>query len=306
MNLRQIEVFRAVMNTGSFTKAAELLHVSQPGISRMMRHLELQLAVTLFERNHGRVVATPEAHALHVEVERAYRGMETVQDFARQLREGAKTVLRVVTSPNLGFDVVPGAVVELSRRYPAARISLEVQQRAEQMKELLVAEQGDIGISALELEHPLLSSNSLGEWKLVCVMREDHPFAARRIIDVADLASEPLVSFHKDTMQGRIIGSWFARKGLRPSTSIEVRSGQVACSLVANGAGIAFVDDLTARALAPFGLTCRPVRASPKFEVHAVVNKERPPPMLATALCELVARRLRNPTSSSADEPSSR
>jgi DNA-binding transcriptional LysR family regulator len=298
VNLRQIEVFRAVMNTGSFTRAAELLHVSQPGISRMMRHLEIQLGVTLFERNHGRVAATPEAHALHVEVERAYRGVETVQDFALQLREGAKTVLRIVTSPNLGLDVVPGAVVELSRRYPAARIWLDVQQRAAQMTDLLVTEQADIGISALALDHPLLAARAVGQWKLVCVMRSDHPLVGRRVIDIADVAGEPLIAFHKDTMQGRVIREWLAREGIQPPSEIEVRSGQMACSLVANGAGIAFVDDVTARAFSPFGLVFRPTRENTKFGVHAVLNKERPAPMLAKALCDLVARRMRSSASS--------
>lgn len=293
MNLRQIEVFRAVMNTGSFTRAAEVLHVAQPGISRMMRHLELQLEVALFERIHGKVVATPEAHALHVEVERAYRGVETVQSFARQLRGGAKTVLRIVSSPNVGLEIVPGALVELSRRYLSARLSLEIQQRAAQMTEQLITEQADIGISALELEHPLLESRPLGQWKLVCVMREDHPLSARREIQVKDVEHERLVAFHKDTMQGGIIGQWFSRMGVAPVSSIEVRSGQAACSLVAQGGGIAFVDDVTATALAPLGLVHRPVRASPRLGIHAIVNKERPPPMLAKPLCEMITARLR-------------
>jgi DNA-binding transcriptional LysR family regulator len=293
MNLRQIEVFRAAMNTGSFTGAAELLHVSQPGISRMLRHLELQLGVTLFERNHGRVVATPEAHALHVEVERAYRGVETVRDFARQLREGAKTVLRVVSSPNVGLHVVPDAVVELSRNHPAVRIALDVQPRAVQMTELLVTEQADVGISALSLEHPLLQCEAIGQWRLVCVMRADHRLAAKATVDAADLKGEPLVAFHKDSAQGQVIDAWFARTSVRPSSAIEVRSGQSACSLVASGGGIALVDEWTARAFAPFGLVHRVLRASPKFSVHAVLNKERPPPMLAKALCALVAARLR-------------
>lgn len=293
MNLRQIEVFRAVMNTGSFTRAAELLHVSQPGISRMMRHLEVQLGVTLFERNHGRVAATPEAHALHVEVERAYRGMETVQDFARQLREGAKTVLRIVTSPNLGLDVLPSAVVELTRRYPAARIWMDVQQRAVQMTDLLVTEQADIGISALALDHPLLDARTVGQWKLVCVMRENHHLATRRVIDIDDVAGEQLIAFHKDTMQGRVIREWLARKGIQPSSAIEVRSGQMACALVANGGGIAFVDDVTARAFASRGLIFRPARETTKFDVYAVLNKERPAPMLAKALCDIVSNRIR-------------
>lgn len=292
MNLRQIEVFRAVMSTGSFTKAAELLHVSQPGISRLIRHLELQLGVSLFERNHGRVTATPEAFALHVEVERAYRGVKAVQDFANELRQGANTVLRILASPNVALELLPKAVIELSARYPTARLSFDVQQRAMQMTELLVTEQADIGISALELVHPLLDCQPLGQWTLVCVMLADHPLAAKSIVLASDVVNHPLIAFHKDTLQGRAVEAWFTKRPMPRQVAVEVRSGHVACALVASGGGVAFVDNLTAKAFQSQGLVYRPVRGSQRFTVYAVLNRNRPPPMLAKQLCELVKKRL--------------
>ena len=89
MNLRQIEVFRAVMLAGSVTDAARMLHVSQPGISRMLGHIELQLGVRLFERGRGKLRPTPEAHALYAEVEQVYRGVQRIDDRARGLKSGA-------------------------------------------------------------------------------------------------------------------------------------------------------------------------------------------------------------------------
>jgi DNA-binding transcriptional LysR family regulator len=94
MNLRQIEMFRAVMQTGSFTAAAEALHISQPGVSRAARHLEIQLGVPLFERSQGRIRPTDEALALNGEIERSYRGVQSIQQFARGLRHGTYAVLR--------------------------------------------------------------------------------------------------------------------------------------------------------------------------------------------------------------------
>jgi DNA-binding transcriptional LysR family regulator len=67
----------------------------------------------------------------------------------------------------------------------------------------------------------------------------------------------------------------------------------MACALVANGGGIAFVDDVTARAFASRGLIFRPARETTKFDVYAVLNKERPAPMLAKALCDIVSNRIR-------------
>ena len=92
MNLRQIEVFRAIMLAGSITDAARLLHVSQPGISRMLGHIELQLGLRLFERRRGRLHPTPEAQALYAEVDRVYQGVQRVDEKARDLREGNQGV----------------------------------------------------------------------------------------------------------------------------------------------------------------------------------------------------------------------
>ena len=87
MNLRQIEVFRAVMLAGSVTDAARLLHVSQPGVSRMLGHIEVQLGVRLFERGRGKLRPTPEAQALYAEVEHVYRGVQRIDKAPEQPKQ---------------------------------------------------------------------------------------------------------------------------------------------------------------------------------------------------------------------------
>ena len=99
MNLRQIEIFRTVMQTGSFTAAAAALHISQPGISRAARHLEIQLGVRLFERAQGRIQPTYEAVCLNAEIERSYRGVQSIQEYARNLKFGVYSTLRIAGGP---------------------------------------------------------------------------------------------------------------------------------------------------------------------------------------------------------------
>ena len=123
MNLRQIEVFRAVMQAGSVTAAAERLHVSQPGVSRLLAHLELQLGVTLFARRKGRLHATAEAETLYAQVERVYGGVRDIDDCARGLKQGQGLVLRVLCSPSLGLALVPRAMAETAARIIISRFS---------------------------------------------------------------------------------------------------------------------------------------------------------------------------------------
>jgi DNA-binding transcriptional LysR family regulator len=293
VNLRQIEVFRAVMNTGSFTGAAEMLHVSQPGISRMMRHVEETVGVRLFDRGKGHLRPTPEALVLGAEIERCYRGVQAVQECASGLKFGLATTLRVVTSPNTGLQLVPAAISALAARHGGAGFALEVYQRASQMVDSLVSEQVDVAISALPLEHPLLENRFIGYWHMTCVFPVDHPLAKHSGISPADIETYPLVMFERGTLQRRLTDAWFMRGKATPKRSIEVHSGQVACSLVANGAGIAFVDNITATDSHPGLLQHRRMTETPSLKAYAAWNGKRPLSALGTKLVAIVTENLK-------------
>ena len=95
MNLRQIEVFRAVMLAGSVSGAAQLLHVSQPAVSRLISYTESCLGFALFQRLRGRLHPTPEAHKLFSEVEVLYQGVQRINGLAGDMANQADGVLRV-------------------------------------------------------------------------------------------------------------------------------------------------------------------------------------------------------------------
>ena len=111
MNLRHMEVFRAVMLTGSISGAAEILHVSQPAVSKLLAHAARQSQLVLFERVKGRLVPTPEAQQLYEEVEKLWRGVERVRDVTRGLGDPNSGVLRLAVSASLGTHLVPVEVI---------------------------------------------------------------------------------------------------------------------------------------------------------------------------------------------------
>lgn len=282
MNLRQIEVFRAVMLGGSVTNAARMLHVSQPGISRMLAHIELQLGVSLFERSRGRLRPTPEARALHQEVEQVYRGVNRIEDCARDLKDGARLSLRVLASPGAGLDIVPRAIARLAKQFPAARIYMETV-LVRDMVGLLVANEADIAISTLPIEHALLASQPVGRWSLACVFPRGHALGRRRSPTLRDIVKERLISFSADTPQGRLIEEWRRAHKAPFRSQIEVRSGQVACAMVASGAGVAIVDNLTAAAWPDERIDFRPLNRGPTFDIFAVRNAGVPSSQVAAA-----------------------
>jgi DNA-binding transcriptional LysR family regulator len=293
MNLRQIEVFRATMLTGSTADAARLLHVSQPGISRMIGHIELQLGLRLFERGKGRLQPTPEAHALHAEVERVYRGVQRIDERAKALKSGGGLALRVLASPSTLLEILPRAVASLSADYPDSLIYLE-SQLVRDIVPLLSRGEADVAISTLPIEHPLLVSEVVGAWSLSCVFQRGHRFEKETAVSIGEIVKEArLIVFSPDTPQGRLVAEHYPRTFDTGPRHIEVRSGQVACALAEAGAGVAVVDNLTARAWRKDRLAFRPIKRSPRPQVFRVRNPSFPGSVLEDSLIERVRQGFR-------------
>lgn len=291
MNLRQIEVFRAVMATGSTTDAARLLHVSQPGISRLIRHLEIRLGVTLFERRRGRLVATPEAHTLHAEIERVYRGVQHVQEVAAHLRFGMHATLRVLSSANTALQFVPRTIAALVDRFPQTRVFFEALPSREIVK-LLVAEEADIAISSAPLDHPALEVREIGKWRLICALPQGHPLLKEKPFRLERALRERLVVYSPEAPQSRVIDGWLERHRIVRQVAAEVRSGYAACAMAAAGVGIAFVDDLSARAHRHEGVAFVELPKAPQFPIYSVMNLNRPPSQLGKSFIALARSEL--------------
>ena len=113
MRLRHIEVFYAVYRTGSVTGAAQELNVSQPSVSKVLRHAEDQLGYPLFRRNKGRLEPTEAAHELFGEVDEVYRQVRSLRQTAKNIGARRGGHIRLGLLPSLGFGVIPEAIARL-------------------------------------------------------------------------------------------------------------------------------------------------------------------------------------------------
>jgi DNA-binding transcriptional LysR family regulator len=102
MNLRQVEAFRTVMMTGKMTAAAELMAITQPAVSRLIRDFEFATKLRLFDRRGNQLTPTQEALTLMQEVERAFIGLSRIKAFAEEVRHQNAGMLRNATSKSFG------------------------------------------------------------------------------------------------------------------------------------------------------------------------------------------------------------
>jgi DNA-binding transcriptional LysR family regulator len=119
MRLRHIEVFNAIMIAGTVSGAAKLINISQPAVSRLLQHAEIQLGFALFQRIKGRLIPTSEALALHPRVEHLFSNLTDVQRLASSLK-AAKTeaTLTVLSILALSHEVLPRAVKIFQTKIP--------------------------------------------------------------------------------------------------------------------------------------------------------------------------------------------
>ena len=246
LNLRQIEMFRAVMITGSISGASQLLFVSQPAVSRLLSHTEQRVGFPLFERIKGRLYSTPEAKKLFQEVESVYRAVQRVHELAQDLSAHRSGILNLVSSPSLGQTIIPEAIACFRRLYPDVKVTLQCLAYGH-LKERLLNRQADLGAIILPMSHPNLDVAPLCSNRLVCAFPHDHQLARRDVLALADLRPYPLIAYDKDTPFGQLVGDYYERAGEPLKPAIEVGSPQNACSLVQAGAGVALVDEFSVR-----------------------------------------------------------
>jgi len=244
LNLRQLEVFRAVMATGSVTDAARLLHVSVPAASRMLAHAESQLGFHLFERIKGRLHPTSEAKMLYQEVESVWRGVQRLNRLARDLEERRCGVLSIVSSPSIGQMLVPLALARFHERQPSVRVYFE-NLSFEHLRQRLLDRQSDLGVSILPVDHPQLHSQPIASGRMVCICPPAHALAGRASVSVTELQDHALIGYPAETPFGLVVAGLFDAHGASLRVSMEVGSPQNACALVHAGAGIAVVDEFS-------------------------------------------------------------
>lgn len=286
LNLRQIEVFRAVMVTGSISGAAQLLHVSQPAVSRLLSQTEMRIGFALFERIKGRLHATPEAKKLFREVQSLYVGIQRVNALAQDLAENRQGVLNIVSSTSVGQMFLPRAIATIRENHPGVKVNFMIMSYAHLLERLL-DHQADLGVITSPMEHPNLTVTPLCENRLVCLLPRDHALCDRETIALVDLAPYPLITYDKGTPFGAMVEQMYEDEKQPLDAVVEVGSPHSASALVQLGAGIALVDEFSVKWSAG-GLVVRSLQSSPVLQTNLVRFGLQPPSQLMRAFVEVL------------------
>ena len=249
MRLRHIEVFNAVMLTGSVSAAARMIHVTQPAVSRTLQHAELQLGFALFQRAGGRLRPTLEAQTLYPHVERLFQQLDEVQRLSANLRAGpSKYELQVLTVLALSYEVMPRAMRLFRQKHPSVRVHHQALHSA-QIVSALALQEADIGYVFGAPPHPSLTHETLGSRSVVCVApRGLLPAQVVHAGEVAlaDLAGLPIVALDPQDPLGVLLSHMLHDSIAALEVVVTVQTYHVALALAQHGVGVAMVESCTA------------------------------------------------------------
>jgi DNA-binding transcriptional LysR family regulator len=274
LNPRQIEAFRSVMLTNSTTRAAEVLHVTQPAVSRLVRELQDTLELTLFERKGNRLVPTSEALALYREVERSFVGLDRIAGAAQELRARRSGVLRVAAMPALANGVLPRFAGHFLRQRPKIDLAL-FGLVSSMVLDWVLSEQCDVGFAAAPLQHPGARAEVMPAVRYVAVVPDGHRLAKRRVLRPRDFSGESFIALGPSIPSRFRVDDVFSAHGVERSIRVETPLSEIACALVTTGVGVSIVDPFTASEYATHGVTTVPFEPALEFQVAALFPVNR-------------------------------
>ncbi|AJE46723.1 LysR substrate-binding domain-containing protein [Celeribacter indicus] len=276
LTMRQVEAFRAVMRLGSMTRAAEFLQISQPAVSRLMADMQESLGYTLFRRTRHGTIPTPEARRLRDEVGSLFSGLEELNRRVFAIRDLEIGELRIGAISIYGNGLLPQILSRFLGDHPGVTVTLEVEEH-DRIVDRVHSGKIEFGIVSLPAFTGDLDVELLSAEPAVCVMPPDHPLAGKRVVEPADLADVPFISFPRSSTTRFQIDRIFDRLRVPRRLVVEAATHEAVCNFVAAGVGVSIIspfspylrdsDRLVARPFHPtlmreIGLLAQPNRTS--------------------------------------------
>lgn len=240
MDLRQLEIIRAIAETGSFTAAGHKLHVSQSAISRQVLLLEDELKEPVFLRVGRRIRITPAGEALLQLSNRVFQDLRDTIAAITDSQESLRGQVRLLGGMTVCLYVFPPLLTELKRQHPNIDLKL-VTGSSERCIQHLRAGTGDLALLTLPVDQPDMVTVPVMQEELLVVTNAKHPLSRKRKVLPQDLAGEPFVLFESGSNTRRVIDEFFAQSRIDPQIVMETENVEIIKAMVRHGIGITVI-----------------------------------------------------------------
>jgi DNA-binding transcriptional LysR family regulator len=255
VDLRQLEILRAVAETGSFTGAGQRLHLSQSAVSRQILLLEEELKEQLFLRLGRKVRITPTGTTLLGLSKRLFEDLDQTRASIVESQQRVIGNLRLVGGMTVCLYVFPPLLKAFRKDYPDVDVKVSAGATPRLIRQLR-AGAADLGLLTLPVADPNLVSVPVMREELLLVTAPQHPLARRRNITPQDLVRQPFVLFEQGSGSRKTIEEFFVKEQIAPKVVTETENVEIIKAFVRVGMGVTII---------PYQAVAREVRAGTLF-----------------------------------------
>ena len=290
MNLRQLEAFRATIETGSITAASEALHVSQPSVSRLIADLERSVGFALFLRKGRGLVATVEARRFYQAVDSVFVGIDRLSELAKVISTTAGGVVSVGVIPTFSQSILPGAVAQLHFEREDVRFMLSTR-NTPAIVDAVRLQQFDLGVVGRAPPYEGVETLYQTQFPYVCLVHDDHYLAGTDgPVDLIEISrTENFITFggaFPDEMSG--MDSELSER-LGNNSRISATNMPAAAALTRESGSVSIVDPFSARlAEAIGGVTSLKIKQELSYNVSIITKGSDILSMEAKELSEIL------------------
>jgi DNA-binding transcriptional LysR family regulator len=236
---RQLEVFEAIARLGSFTRASEELHLTQPTVSMQMKKLTDAVGLPLFEQVGRRMHLTEAGKELAITAREIMQSLERCDMSIAEMRGLKKGKLRLAVVSTAKY-FVPRILGEFSRQHPGVEVSLKVTNR-QRVLERAAENLDDLYILSQPTSHMELLAKPFMENPLLVMAHPEHPLTHERNIPLQRIAQEPFLMREEGSGTRLSVEQIFSARGLKPNVRMELGSNEAIKQAIIAGLGISIL-----------------------------------------------------------------
>jgi DNA-binding transcriptional LysR family regulator len=298
LNPAHVRTLQEVVRRGSFSRAAEDLHLSQPAVSLHIRQLEDKVGLALVERVGKRASATRAGEILLEHAERAFAELEAGRQALHDLRGVVGGRLRVGTGATASIHLLPPVLRRLHARYPAIELVV-VTGNSREVTAAVAANQLDLAIVTLPVSARALAVDLLCVDPLVAIAPAGRPWRRRAPFTPAELSRHPLILYERGGTIRQVIDEWFRKAGAIPRVAMELGNAEAIKKLVGAGLGLSLASAMAVAAEVKAGALSAIPLSPPLARRLALIRRRDKPdtPALRVVLAALATLKPKRRTS---------
>jgi len=249
MNIKKLEIFVAIATTGSFSKGAEAVCISQSTASQHIAALEDTCGVRLLDRTGQGVVPTEAGKIMLVHAQQVLKSLKNTEQAILRFRQADGVELCVGGSTIPGTYLLPKAIAALRASDPGITVTVEIGD-SRQILAKLVEEHIEMGIVGTTVDEKLFTSEALGHDVILLVARKGHRWCGRAVVQPQELLTESIIMREKGSGTHDVVNATLRQYGIKTSdllVSTTISSSEAVKQAVLANCGVAFVSEMAVR-----------------------------------------------------------